>query len=107
MSDTNLPDEIDQRSDRILGGSMALVAVRCTVQYVILPFVLPLFGLGNNVSVVLSTIVEVFSLGMISYNLIRLWHTGWRWRYLAISVVMAGIIGVFLYVDIRHWLGLS
>ena len=108
MSEINLSDEVEtQRSDRILGGSMVFVAVRCIIQYVFLPFVLPLFGLSNAISVVLSAILEVFALGMIIYNLFRLWHTGWRWRYLTLSVVMAGIIGVFLYVDIRRWLGLS
>ena len=108
MSQIHLSDDKEiRRSDRILGGSMVFVAVRCTIQYVILPFVLPLFGLSNAVSVVLSTILEVFALGMIIYNLVRLWGTGWRWRYLALSVVMAGLIGTFLYFDIQHWLGLS
>ncbi len=106
MSEINLPDNRDvQRGDRILGASMVFVAVRCTIQYIILPFVLPLFGLADAVSVVFSAVLEVFALGMIAYNLVRLWNTSWRWRYLALSVVMAGLIGTFLFMDIQYWLG--
>lgn len=106
MSEINLPNEKDiQRGDRILGGSMVFVAVRCTIQYVILPFVLPLFGMSDAISVALSTVLEVAALGMITYNLIRLWNTSWRWRYLGLSVVMGGLIAAFLYFDIRYWVG--
>jgi hypothetical protein len=83
LSETNLPGDSDiRRGDRILGGSMVFVAVRCTLQYVILPFILPLFGLSDAISVALSTVLEVVALGMIVYNVIRLWNTNWRWRYL-------------------------
>jgi len=107
LSEINLPNERDiQRGDRILGGSMVFIAVRCTIQYMILPFVLPLFGMSDAISVAFSTVLEVFALGMITFNLTRLWNTNWRWRYLALSVVMAGLIGVFLYFDVRYWVGI-
>jgi hypothetical protein len=106
VSEIYPPKERDiQRGDRVLGGSMVFVAVRCTIQYIILPFALPLFGLSDAISVAFSTVLEAFALGMIAYNLIRLWNTSWRWRYLALSIVMAGLIGAFLYMDIRYWLG--
>jgi hypothetical protein len=33
-----------KRGDRIVGGSIVFVAIRCTLQYVVLPFILPFFG---------------------------------------------------------------
>ncbi|MEX1071032.1 MAG: hypothetical protein WEC37_00240, partial [Anaerolineales bacterium] len=81
------------------GGSLLFVAVRCTLQYVLLPFVLPFMGLSNAISIVLSAIIDVIALGMIAYNIRRLWHTSWRTRYLVLSFIMVIIIGVFLYND--------
>jgi hypothetical protein len=90
-----------RQTDQIMGGSMAFVALRCTLQYIVLPFVLPLFGLSGAISAVLSMIIDVFALGMIGYNIRRLWFTSWRWRYLALSMVMILVIGLFLYNDLR------
>jgi hypothetical protein len=85
----------------ITGGSMAFVAVRCTIQYIILPFILPFFGLSNSLSVTLSAILELIALGAILYNVRRLWNTDWRWRYLGFSTLIALVILIFLYLDLR------
>lgn len=90
-----------QRATKVVGSSMVFVAIRCTLQYVILPFVLPFFGLSNDISAVLSLAIELFALGMIGYNVWRLWNTSWRWGYLAWSTLMVFIITVFLISDIR------
>jgi hypothetical protein len=95
-----------KRTDRLMGGSLLFVAIRCTLQYVLLPFVLPFMGLNNSISNGLSVIIDVIALGLIAYNIKRLWNTSWRWRYLALSVVMVAIIAVFLYNDFNYFLNL-
>jgi len=102
---TTPPDPRLKRGDRILGGSFVFVAIRCTLQYIVLPFALPLFGFGSGVSVVISLVLEIFALGMLAYNVWQLWHTSWRWRYLALSVVMASLVGIFIYYDVRALMG--
>lgn len=99
------PAEV-KRTDRLMGGSLLFVAIRCTLQYVLLPFVLPFMGLNDSISNGLSVIIDVIALGMIAYNIKRLWNTSWRWRYLALSVVMVAIIAVFLYNDFNYFLTL-
>lgn len=94
-------DADSRRATTVVGSSMVFVAIRCTLQYVILPFVLPFFGIGNALSAVLSLGIELFALGMIAYNIWRLWNTSWRWGYLAWSTLMVFIITVFLISDIR------
>jgi hypothetical protein len=42
---------------------------------------------------------------MIAYNIRRLWSTSWRWRYLGLSVIMIGVIGLFLYTDAQFLMG--
>jgi hypothetical protein len=91
-------------SDRAMGGYIVFVAIRCTLQYVLLPFVLPFVGLNDSVSVAISAVIDVVALAMIAYNIRRLWNTSWRWRYVALSVVMISILAVFLVKDFNFLL---
>jgi hypothetical protein len=91
-------------SDRTMGGYILFVAIRCTLQYILLPFALPLIGLNNSISVAISALIDVFALGMIAYNIRRLWNTSWRWRYIALSVIMVSILAVFLVKDFNFLL---
>ena len=90
-----------QRGNRVMGGSLVFVAIRCTLQYVVLPFVLPFIGLSSTLSVAISAVLELIALAVIIYNIQRLWHTSWRWRYLGLSVFTVTIIIIFLYYDAR------
>jgi len=90
---------------RVLGGSMVVVAIRCTLQYVVLPFVLPFLGVGAQVSLWLSAVLEVFALGLMVYNVRRLWRTSWRWRYLGLSLVMGAVLVLFLVLDLQALFG--
>lgn len=104
MTSIDTPDTSEESQDRMaysMSGTMLFVAIRCTLQYVILPFVLPFLGISNLVSVVLSILIEVVALLVMGYNVIRLWNTNWRWGYLAWSSFMAFIIVVFLINDFR------
>jgi hypothetical protein len=91
-------------STRALNNSLIFVSIRCTLQYVILPFVLPWFGLGGIFSIVISLVLEVVALGSIIFNIWQLWNTSWRWRYLGLSALMISIIILFLYLDVQHLL---
>jgi len=66
--------------------------------------VLPFFGLRGDVAVSISILIDFIALGMITFNVYRLWNTNWRYRYLALSVVMVTILLIFLYNDLRHLL---
>ena len=95
-------DEADiQRGQRALRFPLIWVAVRCTLQYIVLPFVLPFFGLGGRFTIWISAGLELLALFMVTYNVRRLWNTSWRWRYLALSSVTVTAIVLFLYQDVR------
>ena len=111
MSSTVVVDDnreaVDARDERevehgrrVLTRSVAVVALRCTLQYVILPFVLPFIGLSGAVSIWLSTALELFALGMMAFNVRRLWPTSWRWRYIGLSTLTGSFLLIMLYVDI-------
>lgn len=94
-----------KRGDRLLTGSVIFVSVRCTLQYIVLPFVLPLVGLRSDLSAGISALIDIVALATIAYNVRRLWHTSWRWRYIGLAAVMIGIIAFMLYQDVRLLLG--
>lgn len=102
MSELNAPSPQEiRRTDRYTGGYLLFVCVRCTIQYILLPFVLPLLGVGGNIATGISLAIDFVALGAISFNVWRLWNTSWRYRYLGLSVVMISIIGVFMYHEVR------
>jgi hypothetical protein len=101
MTELNAPTQKEGgRAEKVLGGSMVWVAIRCTLQYVVLPFILPLFGVSGVLSAWLSLVIEVVAVGMIAYNIRRLWPTSWRWRYIGLSAGMLVVMGLFAYLDV-------
>ena len=100
------PDEKEiEHGRRVLSSSVVVVAIRCTLQYVVLPFLLPLVGLSGAVSVWLSMGLELFALGMMVFNVRRLWRTSWRWKYIGLSTLTASFLLIMLYIDITTLLG--
>lgn len=94
-----------KQGDRFLAGSIAFVALRCTIQYIVLPFVLPLAGLSGGLSLGIGAVIDVIALGTIAYNVRRLWNTSWRWRYLAMAAAMVAFILFMAYRDVQQVLG--
>jgi hypothetical protein len=98
--------EVVKRGDRLLAGSLVFVSLRCTLQYIVLPFLLPLLGLRGDLSLSISVAIDLIALATIAYNVRRLWNTSWRWRYLGLAAVMVAFIVFMLYQDARLLLGL-
>lgn len=99
---TNEPTSTDlDRATKTLGSALVLSAIRCTLQYVVLPFVLPIFGLTGTFSTVISLAVAALAVVIILYNMIVLWPTSWRWRYMGMGAVMLLILAVFLVDDLQ------
>jgi len=99
--------EAVKRGDRLLTGSVIFVSVRCTLQYIVLPFLLPLAGLRGDLSAGISAAIDLIALAAIAYNVRRLWNTSWRWRYIGLGLAMSGVIIFMLYQDVRILLGMA
>lgn len=88
----------------VIGVPLLLTAVRCTLQYIVVPFVLPLLSISGSFSPAVNILAGVFSLGVILYNLIRLWHTNWRKRYVLLSLFIIPIVLGSIYLDYLNYL---
>ncbi len=94
-----------RKGDRMALGSILFASVRCTIQYILLPFVLPLVGVGGAVSAAISAVLSLIALGFIIFNVRDLWHTSWRYRYLGLGIGMTVVIAIFLVQDARVLFG--
>lgn len=92
-------------STSVIGVPLLLTAVRCILQYILVPFVLPFIGLGSAFGAQVNLAAGVFGIGLILYNLRRLWPTSWGKRYLALSLIIIPIILVSLYFDYQALIG--
>jgi hypothetical protein len=107
MKETTLPRSastaenppIAQFGTVVIGIPLVLTAIRCTLQYILVPFVLPLLGVSAAFSPLANIAAGLFSIGVILYNLKTLWSTNWRKRYLLIAAVFVPFILVSVYFD--------
>lgn len=93
--------------ERAFTFAILLSALRCTLQYVILPFVLPWIGFVAEIPpwVTLGfSLVALVSLVRSVRTLWRLRHAQ-RWSYLALAFVVLAALALFVFVDLRAWLG--
>ncbi len=83
--------ELEEASARTLRFSILISAVRCTLAYVILPFVAPAIGLAAGVGPAVGIPIAVVALWANVASIRRHWHTGHRWKW-PISLLNAGIV---------------
>jgi ABC-type iron transport system FetAB permease component len=102
---TTATAEVDQpppAAERAFNLSLAISGVRCIIQYMILPFVLPVIGLAANWAVPISLAINLIAVAAIFFSLRRFWQTNYKgkWQYLGIALVALIFIVVFIYTDL-------
>ncbi len=86
--------------------SMLISAVRCTLTYVIFPFVAPAVGFATGVGPVVGLVIGSFAIVCDVFTIRRFFAVDHRWRW-PVSLVAFGVIcllTVLLVQDISHLL---
>ncbi|WP_322493761.1 hypothetical protein [Chloroflexus sp.] len=88
--------------ERAFSISLFISATRCTLQYVLLPMVLPLIGLATNISLPLVILLDLLAITMLVRSLRYFWQTRHPRRFdmLPLSLVILFIIFFSLGFDI-------
>ena len=96
------PSEDDQGGENLMGFSLAFSAFRCTLQYVVLPFMLPLIGIAAGWALGLTMVVNVAAVVALIMSLRRMWATNYahKWRYFAIAMPALVVLIAFFVLDI-------
>lgn len=83
--------ELDDASARSLRFSILVSAVRCTLTYVLLPFVAPFIGLAPGVGPTVGIPIALIALWANLASIRRHWSSDHRWKW-PVSMLNAGII---------------
>jgi hypothetical protein len=99
VADETIPGK---KSERVMGYSLAFSAIRCILQYIVLPFILPVLGIAAGWALGLTMIVNVAAIIAIVASVRRMWQISYshRWRYMALAVPAFLLLVSFLVLDI-------
>ena len=86
--------------------SMLISATRCTLTYVIFPFVLPAVGFAAGVGPMLGITIGVLAMVCDVFSIRRFFAVDhrWRWYFTAVAGAVIGLLSVLLVQDIAHLL---
>jgi MFS-type transporter involved in bile tolerance (Atg22 family) len=93
-----MPEEA--KEGRTIGLALVISGVRCTLQYLILPVVLPLIGLASGFSLIIAMALDLVALWLLISGLRYFWRTRHPHRFdmLPLSAaILAVIVGSFVY----------
>lgn len=92
---------------RTFQKSMMISAVRCTLTYVIFPFVLPGIGFLKGVGPAVGILIGSFALVCDTFTIRRFFVADhkWRWQFSAIAFAVMCLLVVLLVRDVSHVVG--
>jgi len=84
--------------------SMMISAVRCTLTYVVFPFVVPAIGFATGVGPILGITIGLIAITCDVYTIRRFFAIDhkWRWHFSAIALGVICLLGVLMVQDIIH-----
>jgi hypothetical protein len=84
--------------------SMLISAIRCTLTYVVFPFVVPAVGFATGVGPILGIVIGVAAMTCDVFTIRRFFAVDhkWRWHFSAVALSVIGLLSVLLVQDIIH-----
>ena len=84
--------------------SMLISATRCTLTYVVFPFVLPAVGFATGVGPIIGIVIGVFAMVCDVFTIRRFFAVDhrWRWHFSAVALSVICLLSVLLVQDIVH-----
>ena len=89
-----------QEAHRLFQKSLLISTIRCTLMYVVLPFVLPAVGIAQNVGPAVGFVIGVLAIVAIIYSIRRFWRADHskRWHY---TVFGTTVIAFLVYLAVH------
>jgi hypothetical protein len=84
--------------------SMLISAIRCTLTYVVFPFVVPAVGFATGVGPIVGIVIGVVAMTCDVFTIRRFFAVDhkWRWHFSAIALAVIVFLSVLLVQDIAH-----
>lgn len=83
---------------------MLISAIRCTLTYVVFPFVVPAVGFATGVGPVVGIVIGVVAMTCDVFTIRRFFAVDhkWRWHFSAVALSVIGLLSVLLVQDVIH-----
>ncbi len=83
---------------------MVISTVRCTLTYLVFPFVLPALGLVTETGVFLGMVIGVLAITCDIFTIRRFFSVDhkWRWHFSTVAFTVICLLTVLLAQDIVH-----
>ncbi len=107
LVDTASSDHVVDAEARTFSLSLMVSAARCLVTYLVLPFVLPLIGLSDQVGPVVGLVLGLIAVAANVWSIRRFWAVDHRFKWL-VTVVSSGVLillAVLVVNDVRELIG--
>lgn len=84
--------------------SMLISAIRCTLTYVVFPFVMPAVGFATGVGPIVGLVIGVVAITCDVFTIRRFFMVDhrWRWHFSAVALAVIGLLSVLLVQDVVH-----
>lgn len=84
--------------------SMLISAVRCTLTYVVFPFVVPAVGFATGVGPIIGILIGVVAMTCDVFTIRRFFAIDhkWRWHYSAVALCVICLLIVLMVQDVVH-----
>ncbi len=91
-----------RRAENALTLSLMFSGLRCILQYVLLPFLLPIVGVAADAAVPVLLLINLIAMASIFFSLRRFWTIGYkhRWGYLAVALTALTLLLAFTLHDL-------
>ena len=104
QADAAIAEEEEEhvRSTRVFSTSILISAIRCTLTYVVFPWILPAAGIAGGVGPVVGVVIGVVAIASNIASIRRFWVSRHRWRW-PITVINSGVmvlLAILLWHDI-------
>ncbi|NOG52219.1 MAG: hypothetical protein HND48_24370 [Chloroflexi bacterium] len=88
-------------------ASMLFAGVRCILEYVVLPFLLPLLNLSDSIAVPLVMGVNIMAFVALIASVRKFYAINYKHKhlYLAVAVVGGVVLSIFLIGNVRTLIG--
>ncbi len=97
------PDEgAETKATRAFSRSMAISTVRCSLTYLVFPFLLPALGLVTNAGIMIGIVIGLLAIVADVFAIRRVFAADhkWRWQFATADLVVITLLLVLLVEDI-------
>jgi hypothetical protein len=94
----------ESEAQRAFKFSLIFTGVRCLLQYIVLPFILPVIGIASSTALPLLLLINIFAIISMLFSVRRFWQINYRykWQYLLMALVILTALTAFIGLDVSR-----